>query len=92
MTAFKAVKYLADIGRIVAVSCSAGSDDLLTKRRGAPGAVTLRHVYRVISHFRNFCDECTAATGVRLGRHLYHASASALPGLAPGLARPAPAP
>jgi len=57
MTAFKAVKYLADIGRIVAVSCSAGSDDLLTKRRGAPGAVTLCHVYRVISHFQNFCDD-----------------------------------
>jgi len=56
MTAFKVTKCLADIGRIVAVSCSAGTDHILTKRWGAPGAVTLHHVYRVISLFRNFCD------------------------------------
>jgi len=56
MTAFKVTKCLADIGRIIVVSCSAGADHILTKHRGAPGAVTLRHVYRVISPFRNFCD------------------------------------
>jgi len=75
MTAFKAVKYLADIGRIIAVSCSTGSDDLLTKRWGAPGAVTLCHVYRIISHFRNFCDVVSADPRPRhchFQRHYQH--------------------
>jgi len=65
MTAFKVTKCLADIGRIVAVSCSAAADHMLTKRRGAPGAVTVRHVYRVISPFRNFCDASESSYALR---------------------------
>ena len=60
MTAFKVTKCLADIGRIVAVSCSAGVDHILTKRQEAPGAVMLRHVYRVISVMQVHDPECTS--------------------------------